>query len=423
MMQTSDRPRNGVLGTVALLIAALASTGASAEESYHRFRLEKGDHVVFLGGTFADQLRRDGYLETLLTAHYPQHEQTFRNLGWSGDTLTLQPRPLNFGSQDEHLAEQGADVIFACFGMAESFEGPEGLDKFESDWQRFIEHAGKQNYNGESPPRLVMISPIAHERLPGPLPEPEEHNRSLAEYTRRMAAVAKRHGIPFVDLITPTRAMMQSEHPQRLTHNGVHLTPYGYWAVSRLIFRSLVPEAKPWRVEIDFAREMVKARGTRASGLERKEDGLSLVVSDQRLPGPPAPEGARPHAAVVDRQARLVVKGLPPGTYELKADGEVVAKAGHRDWAAGVALVASPGVRRAEELRSAIRDKNRHFFYRWRAHNSEYIFGRRAKPFGVVTFPPEMAKLDELIAEKERKAWSLADPGPSQSWELVRIGE
>ena len=65
---------------------------------------------MIIGNTFAERLAMFSYFEALVILQHPGQELTFRNLGWSGDTLTLQPRPLNFGDMDTHLAEQRPDV-------------------------------------------------------------------------------------------------------------------------------------------------------------------------------------------------------------------------------------------------------------------------------------------------------------------------
>ena len=86
-------------------------------------------------------------------------------MGWPGDTLTQQPRPLNFGSLDEHLTQYKADVIIACFGMGESYQGSAALKRFETDWRNFILHSGEQRYNGKTAPRLVSIKCIFEKLL------------------------------------------------------------------------------------------------------------------------------------------------------------------------------------------------------------------------------------------------------------------
>ena len=55
-----------------------------------------------------------------------------------------------------------------------------------------------------------------------------------------------------------------------------------------------------------------------------------------------------------------------------------------------------------------MRDKNQQFFYRWRPVNSEYVVGRRVEPFGAVNFPPEMRKLDDIVAGREQQIWAQA---------------
>jgi hypothetical protein len=60
------------------------------------------------------------------------------------------------------------------------------------------------------------------------------------------------------------------------------------------------------------------------------------------------------------------------------------------------------------DLRALIHEKNRLFFLRFRPLNAEYVVGRRLDPFGSVNFPPEMRRLDELVAAQEKKIWKQA---------------
>ena len=143
----------------------------------------------------------DGWLETFIHASLPKHNLVFRNLGFAGDELTVRLRSESFGSPDYWLTKCQADVIFAFFGYNESFAGEAGLPKFKKDLDDFIKHTLAQKYNGKSPPRLVLFSPIAHEDLKNPhLPDGKENNKRLAMYTAAMAEVAKAKGVFFVDL-------------------------------------------------------------------------------------------------------------------------------------------------------------------------------------------------------------------------------
>lgn len=59
-------------------------------------------------------------------------------------------------------------------------------------------------------------------------------------------------------------------------------------------------------------------------------------------------------------------------------------------------------------LRAAVLEKNRQFWFDYRACNAYYIYGGRKNPFGVVNFPPEFAKLRKMIAKREERIWAVA---------------
>ncbi|MEX2188246.1 MAG: PVC-type heme-binding CxxCH protein [Pirellulales bacterium] len=59
-------------------------------------------------------------------------------------------------------------------------------------------------------------------------------------------------------------------------------------------------------------------------------------------------------------------------------------------------------------LRAEVLEKNRQFWFDYRACNAFYIYGGRKNPFGVVNFPPEFAKLRKMIAKREERIWAIA---------------
>lgn len=205
-----------------LLLLGSVSNGWSATE----FKPGTGDRIVVLGGTFAERLQHSGYFETLLQIAYPRHRLSVRNMGWSGDTVDLMPRPHEFGELEAHLERAQADAILLCFGANESFAGKAGLDAFRVGMERLIERLQAKRFNGETVPRLAVVSPIAQEDIGGRFPDPRSHNHDLEKYSRSLAEVAKRHGLPFLDLFKPTRSRMRAR--SQLTVNGIHLNDRGY---------------------------------------------------------------------------------------------------------------------------------------------------------------------------------------------------
>ena len=95
--------------------------------------LKKGDHICLVGNALADRMQHYGWFEALVYSKFSGYDLVFRNLGFSGDEVSLKERLRSekFGTPDEHLTFNKADVIFAFFGFNESFDGPAGLDKFK----------------------------------------------------------------------------------------------------------------------------------------------------------------------------------------------------------------------------------------------------------------------------------------------------
>jgi putative heme-binding domain-containing protein len=226
---------------VILILRAAPLQSADEAQPAVQLVLRPGEHISLIGNTLADRMQHDGWLETYLQSRFPKHQLTIRNLGFSGDEITLRLRSANFGSPDSWLKRNDTDTVFAFFGYNESFAGKEGLDQFKKDLANLITHTQSQKYNGKRNARIVLFSPIAHEDLHSPnLPDGSKNNARLALYTDAMAQVAKAHKVPFVDLFRPTRALYAKSN-KPLTINGIHLTSEGNRAVAAIIDEALFP--------------------------------------------------------------------------------------------------------------------------------------------------------------------------------------
>jgi glucose/arabinose dehydrogenase/azurin len=234
-----------------LILLILCSCNSEKGAAVYSWRPAKGSHIVFLGNTFAERLQHYNYFETLLYKSFPDQQLTIRNLGWSADEVNLQPRPLNFGSLDEHLALQKAAIIFACFGLNEAFKGPDSLDNYKNQLTAFLKHLQAQKSNGQVAPEIILVSPIAHEKMGGYLPDPAAHNKNLALYTNGMEQVASELKIPFIDLYQPTKTLMD-RGTDTLTINGIHLNDKGYKVVSEMMARALDLPVSKWAQQADM---------------------------------------------------------------------------------------------------------------------------------------------------------------------------
>jgi glucose/arabinose dehydrogenase len=296
----------------ALLVAVAFLAGHSAAADAPPLKLAKGDRIVIVGNTLAERMQEFGNLEALLYSRFPEYDLTIRDLGWSADELSIKMRSQDFQDHGHNLTDHKPSVLVACYGFNESFGGKAGLAKFEQDLEKFITESTTTKYDGVAPPRLVLVSPIAHENLHRrTLPDGTKNNENIKLYADAMAKLAAKHGVVYVDLFTPTLSLMQGAK-EPWTINGVHLNAHGDAEVAKLIDASLF--------------------------------------------------GARPTDRKIDMTA----------------------------------------------LDREIDEKNLQFWYDYRAVNGFYIYGGRKKPFGVVNFPAEFAKLRKMIANRDGRIWAVA---------------
>ena len=240
--------------------------------------LKKGDHISIVGNTLAERMQHHGWLETFLHLRFADHDLSFRNLGYSGDEVTTRLRSASFGTPDSWLTKTKTDVVFAFFGYNESFKGADGVAKFSGDLDAYVKNLLANKYNGATPPRVVLFSPIAHEDLKDKnMPDGRENNARLKLYAEAIEKVAKANDVTYVDLFTPTLR----DYPlskERWTINGIHLNEKGDRNVALHIVRALFgPEAgRPLAKEEDDVRAAVLERNFYWFNRYRTVDGYSI---------------------------------------------------------------------------------------------------------------------------------------------------
>lgn len=410
------------VGLVAFVLMLLLPPAALAAAP-----IRAGDRIAIVGNTFADQLRTHGYLETILLNQTRENPVSIRNLSWAGDTLTIRNRPTNFPTEASTLTAHKTDVIIACFGMGESFAGETGIDAFKADLEAFVaSHAGKR-YNGETPVRLILVSPIGYEDLGELTPAVAQRNHDLAAYTRAMSEVAASKGIPFINLFAPFRELGAARGGPRFTTNGIHLNPYGYWAMSRTFGEQLLSDGSAsslpsWAIHIDAAARKSQASGVSVIETFGENDELVFVVGEDTPPSLPPPSDVSLPPPLARQRDTLTIENLLPGTYTLTVDGQTVVTASHDAWARGVFIDNSPAHRAVESYRAAVNDKNLQFIYSWKALNQVHIVGeRRSSPSGralpgeVLEFNNLTNQADEALREGPElkvRTWRLTPVNP-----------
>ncbi len=390
----------------------------SIAQDQPKFELIDGDRVVLIGGTMIERDQTYGYLETRLTRRYPDRNITFRNLGWSGDTVEGISRA-GFGTPSDgfkqlvdHVLALKPTVIIVGYGANESFEGKAGLPKFQAGLEKLL------NAVEPTKARLVFLSPTRQEHLDPPLPDPTAHNADLALYWNALKTEAEKRGAVFVDLfgVTSDRQPGEIPHVPTLTNNGIHLSEFGYWFLAESIERALsgardvggpisFGDPKKVTVQLEFAANL--------TNLETSASGVKFKLLAKSLPEPSIVP-SKP------REGSMRISGLAPGRYTLKIDGKAVSTASDETWKSGRHSIRGPQNDQIEALRYTINAKNELYFYRWRPQNETYLFGFRKHEQGQNA--REIPLFDPLVEAKEAEIAKLRVPVP-HVYELIREGE
>ena len=383
--------------------------------------LQPGDRVAIVGNTYADQLRLHGYLETLLLQRTSGNEISIRNLGWGGDTLTVRDRPTNFVSEKDTLSEHKTDLIIACFGMGESFDGMDGIGEFKKNLKAFLATHKNMKYNGKSAVRLVLVSPIAQEDLGPSTPNTDQRNEDIKTYALAMEQVCSQEKIPFINLYEVTAALLGDRNAPRITENGIRLNEYGYWATARTVADFLIRPTPPWFLKINAKTLESEGKGLSIGEIDSDDKRLrfSFSVFEKTAPQLAPPVSGQIHQELQSTRDLLVVKGLSPGKYLLQADGLVVALGTHLEWSNGLPVDQSPAHREAEAFRMKINDKNLQFTYSWKALNQVHIVGERKKSPAGAALPDEVIRFNELAILRDAELRETRSP-KTRRWQLIR---
>ena len=203
----------------------------------------------------------------MLTTRFPDRKVTFRNLGWSADLpngesrlgLSLrqagvEPEGEGWELLQKQIEETKPTVAFIGYGMAASFAGEAGLPKFKEDYNRLLDAIEKISPGC----RFVLLSPIKHEKLPAPLPDPANHNEQLNLYTKAIGEMAAARKASFVSefrglggsrvipaVPTDPPGVFRARKTEAVTENGIHLTDAAYKQAALFIGSELSGQLNP----------------------------------------------------------------------------------------------------------------------------------------------------------------------------------
>lgn len=357
-----------------------------------RFALQNGDRVVLSGDGLIEHAQHFGYIEAALTVRHPG--LTFRNVGWSGDTVSGEARdhythpPTGFDHLVEQLTAPQPTVAVLAYGGALAFENDDALSEAVDGYHTLLDTLATRNI------RCVLVSPIPHDENASPNPNAAALNERLAaarDAFREVAAVRECGWIDLFDAMTEEYEQAAQQGGAGLTENGVRLNEAGYRALARRLIEAMEPLPPDLSADLALDIDSGEIAGGKAYESSEQEPGVYAIVPN-RLPYP-------------GEARNMVVAGLSRGTYRLAAGEQTLAVGPARAWREGVAVRHPAETEQLTALRRAIVDKNRLYFRQYRPQNETYLVGFRQYEQGQNA--PELTELDPIIHEKENEIGRL----------------
>ncbi|KAA0988847.1 PVC-type heme-binding CxxCH protein [Dyadobacter aurulentus] len=331
---------------------------ANAQAPNPGFTPKNGDHIILLGNTFADRMRHYGYFETLLQKNFPGKQLTMRNMGWSADEVGLQPRPLNFpgfGEKTTRLTEGQKEVKFQGF-----------------------------THEGE---RIVMPVPLNFEGL----------NQDL--YDQKADMIFLCFGMN--EAFKGPAGLPQFEKDLNAFIQNLQKNQYNGRSAPALVLVSPIAH-EALGVNFPNPAEHNKNLELYTKAMQKTASAKGLYFIDLF-----APSLAKMKQ---NAQPKLTINGI-----HLTGQGYRLAA----EWmgqSLGFGKMPDLNTENSKKLLAVIKMKDDHFFYRWRAVNGEYIYGRRREPFGVIAFPPELRKINQMTASLDSVIWEMGKSNGAEAY-------
>ena len=399
------------------------------------FQFVDGDHVVFVGATFFERAQLSEHLEATLAGTCGEKHVTFRNLGWSADTVSADSRGI-FDKPDigylrmvEHIRAEEPTVAIICYGQNEALTAGMTSEQYSQQLGRLLDELAASGIT------CVLVSP--HELLPAPSPiaSPARFNPKIRVYSEATASVAQSRGLLFVDLFsdfshrmkeidyeinscyklppelerqTNNRSDMAVSIYRTFSENGMHFTEHGYVCASAIVRERLldIPAALPV-VIVDPKSQSVESDAvhirnvkwnpddTKLLTFELQEKFLTTLPTVIRIAGEDA-KSVSMHSVTIqsgDRVEPLLQRPFLESKISDAGQGRSFATQANLQY---------------EALRQLLLRKNELYFHRWRPQNITYLFGFRKHEQG--NNAADIAKFDPFILELEKQIHELQQP-------------
>lgn len=386
-----------------------------------QLKFANNDHVVMLGGTFFERAQQFGHLEAALNIAAGRHKVTFRNLGWSGDTVYADSRGI-FDSPErgyermiEHVRAEEPDVILVNYGQNEAMTfsaaktTPESFRKQLGQLHRDLSATGAD---------IVYLTPHPFVSARPPLPDASRWNDKLLEYAGIVHEFAASVQSPAIGLFdgfiedmslheanrNPSGSALKdlSDHPdllyvrnERWTDNGMHWNAEGYRCVGPVVaFRTTGAANENPTITVDATAQQVVAIDGEIRNVNWASNG-KLTFEYRQSQISPAPVTIRLATGTTYESCRI-------------GAGDTSVRATLMTDDAGRSFVSENT--QYERLVELTVRKNEQYFHRWRPQNITYLYGFRKHEQGnnaseIAQFDPIVQDLESQIHKAKQATW------------------
>jgi len=413
-------------------------------------QLKDGDTLVFLGDSITHQCLYTQYVEDFYYSRFPKLRIHFHNAGVGGDRAA------------DALARFDADVaaykpkyVTLLLGMNDGCYRDFDKTTFDTYQKDMSTLLGRVAAIGATaiPMTPTMFDARAKQlRHQGAEPRDTYYNSVLALYGAWLREVAQVRGLGFVDMYAPLNQQTLDGRKKdacfTLMKDGVHPDAPGQVVMATAILGDICPQSIVSAIVVQEKKGQLAATaaGGKISDFQADGDRVSFTFTAAALPWV-LPADATPgyvltHAGHHYSNESIAARGLKPGKYELKIDGQPVGTYLDSQLAFRVELEANektPQYQQALRVALLNKDRNDKAMHPLRDLWLKVKVGRRQieqatakndpqlaakkqafQKWLADEFQPAAAKLQAQLREYEDQIYQANQPAP-RKYELIRV--
>ena len=295
-------------------------------------QLKDGDTLVFLGDSITHQCLYTQYIEDFYYTRFPKLRIHFHNAGVGGDRAADA-----LARFDGDVAAYKPKYVTLLLGMNDGSYRDFDKTIFDTYQKDMTTLLGRVAAIGAT---AIPMTPTMHDaraaRMRGRPQEPRDtyYNGVLALYGAWLREVAQVRGLGFVDMYAPLNQQTLDGRKKdacfTLMKDGVHPDAPGQVVMATAILGDICPPSSVSGIVIQDKKGKLAANafGGKVADFQDEGDRVAFTFTAAALPwvlpAEAVPGYVLTHAGHHHSNESIAARGLKPGKYQLKIDGQPV---------------------------------------------------------------------------------------------------